>query len=611
MKIAIKSMINSTENYGSNLQNFALQKALQKLFPDSFIYSISFPKGLDPDKYSLHRFIKNAMNFDTFNKDTDYFLWGSDQIWNYRYFVNCNQEHRIPEYTLATFSSNSRKLKCFSYASSTGGYTEDIFLSNRENIKFCCNILSNFDYPGAIISFREKETAKKWKLIADSLGFSHVMTRYDIDPVFLLPSIEYLRLMRRPKICLPENYSIKYLSENMKQFEKNKIPKEEYLEYMERIQNDPDYKNAINLNDKEIINDIGIEGFFYLIKHAKKVFTDSFHAFAFFIILRNKNFIFAPPSGDLRIKNIKEILNIKIQNGKIVNRAEIEVNIKRERERSLTYLKSLFKRDRKIEIDNIPCYLVQSMNLTDMLYSKSGGFTCALARYIFSKGGVCYGVGYTSDYRKLEYKRLEQDSELSQIRGSKYFEITGDNKFNKINTDLEQGRLVLFIGVPCYIDKLKKYLNNKTYDNLVTCSLICNGYAAQDEWNKFFNAELTNVESISYSKIDGISLSYKNGTNKKLLPFDFYKKFCFKQNCYCEQCYECNFKWPNIDADFIVGDNNSTLKICCNEVILLTDVAKEIFADLDDSGKIFKKNVNFDHIKMNKMLFQSHKRSSS
>ena len=43
-----------------------------------------------------------------------------------------------------------------------------------------------------------------------------------------------------------------------------------------------------------------------------------------------------------------------------------------------------------------------------------------------------------------------------------------------IRDRLEEGTAVLFSGVPCQVDGLKRYLG-KDYPNLLTCDLVCHG----------------------------------------------------------------------------------------------------------------------------------------
>ena len=64
--------------------------------------------------------------------------------------------------------------------------------------------------------------------------------------------------------------------------------------------------------------------------------------------------------------------------------------------------------------------------------------------------------------------------ELAPMRGSKYVQSDLGGSFSQVKALLEEGTAVLFSGVPCQVDGLKRYLG-KDYPNLLTCDLVCHG----------------------------------------------------------------------------------------------------------------------------------------
>ena len=61
--------------------------------------------------------------------------------------------------------------------------------------------------------------------------------------------------------------------------------------------------------------------------------------------------------------------------------------------------------------------------------------------------------------------------ELAPMRGSKYVQSDLGGSFSQVKALLEEGTAVLFSGVPCQVDGLKRYLG-KDYPNLLTCDLV-------------------------------------------------------------------------------------------------------------------------------------------
>jgi len=68
---------------------------------------------------------------------------------------------------------------------------------------------------------------------------------------------------------------------------------------------------------------------------------------------------------------------------------------------------------------------------------------------------------------------------------------------------LEEGTAVLFSGVPCQVDGLKRYLG-KDYPNLLTCDLVCHGVPSP----AVFRAYLDGLEAARGSKV--VSVRFKD-----------------------------------------------------------------------------------------------------
>ena len=76
--------------------------------------------------------------------------------------------------------------------------------------------------------------------------------------------------------------------------------------------------------------------------------------------------------------------------------------------------------------------------------------------------------------------------------------------YRQIKKVLSDGIKVLFVGVPCQVDGLKKYLH-KDYSNLVTIDIICHGAPSPKLWREY----LEKLEASQQAKASSVSFRYK------------------------------------------------------------------------------------------------------
>ena len=134
--------------------------------------------------------------------------------------------------------------------------------------------------------------------------------------------------------------------------------------------------------------------------------------------------------------------------------------------------------------------------------SSSGGFFSLLARHVLEQGGAVFGAaldeGMTA--RHVCARTVE---ELAPMRGSKYVQSDLGDTFSQVKALLDAGTAVLFSGVPCQVDGLKRYLG-KDYPNLLTCDLVCHGVPSP----AVFRAYLDGLEAARGSR--AVSVRFKD-----------------------------------------------------------------------------------------------------
>ena len=363
MKVAIIT-INDNNNYGNRLQNYALQQFLLKKLKinlvDTIWYSSIYNYKLKSDiftwkmwlkylinwknirkhlkeyyvedvirMYNISKFtkkFKTSFNFrmeNNLNNEYDYFIVGSDQVWNPYFWSKRDNEANI------RFLKFAPKEKRIAYAASIA--IPEIPKDKEQFFKDSLNEMK-------AISMREKAGAN---LVEDLIGKEVPVV---VDPTILLSKEEWQKIEMVPEWYNGEKYMLTYfLGPSLK---------------IENLAKKNDWKiyNLMDINNLDLYTS-RVEEFIYLINHAQLVVTDSFHASVFSILMntpflvinrQNKNW------SDMtsRIDTLMELFGYQdryIVNGKCdlsdeeilyMDFSNVKAIQEREIERSTAYLKT-------------------------------------------------------------------------------------------------------------------------------------------------------------------------------------------------------------------------------------------------------------------------------
>lgn len=207
-------------------------------------------------------------------------------------------------------------------------------------------------------------------------------------------------------------------------------------------------------------------------------------------------------------------------------------------------------------------YAVKNKNIDTRMKSSSGGVFNALAKSIIADGGYVFGAIYDKDLNVVHYG-TNDINELDKFYGSKYVQSNIGSSYKKIKELLENNKVVLFVGTPCQVFGLIKFLN-KEYENLITCDFVCHGVPSQ----KIFNDYKKTMEEKYKSKLTSINFRYKNNrdiSNIKLQfengkeyikhnSMDRYYKLFLNNYILREYCFNCRFSNLNRVSDITIGD---------------------------------------------------------
>lgn len=218
-------------------------------------------------------------------------------------------------------------------------------------------------------------------------------------------------------------------------------------------------------------------------------------------------------------------------------------------------------------IEEVKVYSAWNKSKNILMKSTSGGIFPSLAEVIIKRKGIVIGAAFQENL-SLKHIAIDKVEEIEKLQGSKYIQSNIEHIYSLVKHHLEEGRLVLFSGLPCQIAGLNSYLQytkNDKHKNLITCQLICFGVPS----NVVFREYIAYLEKQYRSKIEsyyfrtkvlgwktyGVQATFKNKGkylskgNKDPFMIGFIKAL-YLRGC----CYDCNHKGFPISADIALGD---------------------------------------------------------
>lgn len=147
--------------------------------------------------------------------------------------------------------------------------------------------------------------------------------------------------------------------------------------------------------------------------------------------------------------------------------------------------------DDKKQDEPLAAFMLQASDDEVLEKSSSGGVFSVLAQEVINRGGVVWGSAYNYELERLETISTENTS-LDKLRKSKYIETYSGNIFREVKQQLKAGRWCLFVGTPCQVTGLNRFLRQtKTpQDKLLTVRFVCHGVPS----NEYFNNTKSHLE---------------------------------------------------------------------------------------------------------------------
>jgi len=198
--------------------------------------------------------------------------------------------------------------------------------------------------------------------------------------------------------------------------------------------------------------------------------------------------------------------------------------------------------------------------------SSAGGVFSSLATEIIEKGGIVYGAAFDEEWN-VTHCRVDNISDLSMLRGSKYVYSKFTPAIRDVINDLNNGHKVLFSGTPCQVAAMSKRAGQNP--NLLLVEVVCHGAPEPEYWNRYLkelcskkNKEISDIQTIKFRdkrtgwKNYSFTVTFKDGKcfsephSDNLYMRAFLADFTIR-----DACFQCPFKYPHgSSADITIGD---------------------------------------------------------
>ena len=107
--------------------------------------------------------------------------------------------------------------------------------------------------------------------------------------------------------------------------------------------------------------------------------------------------------------------------------------------------------------------------------STSGGLFTAFSDTIIENGGFVCGAVYSPGI-EVKHVITNQKQIRDEMRGAKYVQSNLGKVIRDVTNHLNSGDIVLFVGTPCQVSALKKFVSIKSNDDkLITIDIVCHG----------------------------------------------------------------------------------------------------------------------------------------
>lgn len=255
-------------------------------------------------------------------------------------------------------------------------------------------------------------------------------------------------------------------------------------------------------------------------------------------------------------------------------------------------------------------YAAWSLDDTKRLICTSGGIFYELAHCIVEDGDMAVACRYTDDYKGAYHTVAKTQEDILPLCGSKYVQSDTLHIYKKTQDILKSGKKVLFVGTPCQVAALYRYLGQEP-DNLLTVDFICNSINSPKSQAKYIEylEEIYGAKVVYARAKDkrygwnrfGSSAEFENGLqyyadrSKDARVVGYHQGHLFIR----ESCMDCRYKVLPRNSDLTLGDfwglepseSNPKLELGTSLVMVNSDKGKKAMEQLSGHIGCYEKSL--------------------
>lgn len=272
--------------------------------------------------------------------------------------------------------------------------------------------------------------------------------------------------------------------------------------------------------------------------------------------------------------------------------------------------KTCYKFDEEFKIkenEDYECFSAVNKSEEELSTASSGGVSVELMKSALKSGYFVVGVAYDVKEKRAVTKIAKTEEELSQFKGSKYFQSYTAEAFKVILSDKSEQKYAVF-GTPCQIYALSKVAEMKNIRHkFLFVDIFCHGCPSLKLWDKYLQFIKATKGTDEFSKINFRSKTH--GWHEYC--FDFYGKeksfssskyndpfheMFFGLDAMNEACYDCVARSTVEKTDIRIGDfwgnrfNMNTKGV--SAVVIASEKGKELFNTVKPAFDIEKADFN-------------------
>ncbi len=191
--------------------------------------------------------------------------------------------------------------------------------------------------------------------------------------------------------------------------------------------------------------------------------------------------------------------------------------------------------------------------------SSSGGFASQLLRrFIDNNSYVCSCIFLQGEFK---YYITNNIDEVTKYRGSKYVKSDPQGIYREVKSVLKQGNRVLFIGLPCHVAAMKKFIGDSYEDSLYTVDLICHGSPSPKIIKAFLEEhkyDMSAVEDVRFRINNTFDVILDTKSVSPIGSHDRYTIGFLRGLFYTDNCYSCSYATIKRCSDITIGDSWGT-----------------------------------------------------